>query len=151
MKTIYLILSMLVGVCSMSLTACGNDDDELSGSGTDSDYIGTWSVQYAEGWGLFDPDDFYEDGFSYLQFKSDGSFINVYYDEDEDKGYVVDYCKWSVSNDRLIIQLTTGDLKGTTMVFDIIHKEKNKMTITRLGFTTYLVKVSDSIIEKYLN
>ena len=138
----------MVAVFSLAFVSCGDDDeDEDEPSSSISDFVGTWSVQSVEGWGNDLDDSYYE----YMQLKADGSYINVQEDEDEVKGYIVYYGKWSVSNNKLNLKVSTpSEWKGTSLTYEIIKKEKNKMTLSMIGFTAYLVKVSDNTIEKYL-
>lgn len=142
-RIMYLWTLVLAAMMAFTFTACGDDNDDEPAT-SESDFVGTWSVQESTGYGIT------VDDFEYLQLKSDGTCIDVQEDEDNAKGYFVQYGKWTASDNKLIIQPTTGPLKGSTFSYDIIKKDKNRMTVSMLGITAYLVKVSDSIIDKYL-
>ena len=127
----------MVAVFSLAFVSCGDDDDE-STSGN-SVYVGTWSIQ--------DGDDDY---FEYMQLKADGSYINVQQDDDYAKGYHVSYGDWSVSNDKMILHITSGPLKGSTFSYTIVKSEKDRLILSMWGFTSTCIRVSDDTIQKYL-
>ena len=129
---------VMMAVFSLTFVSCGDDDEELDPA---SEYVGTWSLSDSES-AVY--------GFEYIQLKSDGSYIDVQEDEETEKGYAVYYGEWSVSGDKLILKPTSDILAGITLTYDIVKKEKNKLTVSMLGFTTTFVKVNDSVIEKYL-
>ena len=140
------MLAMMVA--ALGITACSSDDDNSSGDY--SEFVGTWSWQSSTGWidEVIDKVDFIKTepvGFQYIQFKSDGTFIEVLEDASEAQGYAVEYGKWTVSNNKLTIQIV-----GITATYDIITKESNQMTLTIWGETMHFIKVSDSVIQKYL-
>ena len=136
----------MFAVCSLAFVSCGDDDDDEPSSSI-SDFVGTWSVQRVEGWGYVVDDSYFE----YIQLKSDGSYINVQKDEDEVKGYMVYHGKWNVSGNKLNLKISTpSEWSGTTFSYDIIKKEKDKITMSMWEITSYLIKVSDDTIEKYL-
>ena len=144
MKKIYSILMMFAMMfATLSFAACSSDDDDEV-MGSNLEYVGTWSLQYAEGYG------YTSDDFEYIQLKSNGTFIDVQEDSDFEDGYTVDRGKWTVSNNSLVLHIETGILAGSTFSYDIIKKEKDKMTVTMWGATAYLIRVSDDIIEKYI-
>ena len=119
----------------------GNDDSEASPS---SFLVGTWKTTFVEGWGqevnVNDPD--------YLQLQDNGNYVHV---EWENNAPYISYGRWSYSNDKLTLKETEGDLKGSTFVYDIVKVETDKITVTLMGATATLIRVSDSVIEKYLN
>ena len=124
-----------------------DDNDGEEPSAPNSEFIGTWSVLYAEGFGSNNVDD----SFEYIQLKSDGTYIDVQYDEYEKKGYTIDYGKWNVANNQLVLYVESGILKGSTFLYYIVKKEKDKMTVTMWGLTAYLIRIDDRVIEKYLD
>ena len=138
----FIAFTMMV-FTSIFLVSCGSDNDEPQNS--TSDYVGIWSVQHVEGWGLSHDGD---NGFEYIQFKKDGTFIDIQEDEYETKGYAVSYGELTVSENKLKIKETSGFFAGTTFTYDIEKKEK--LTISMWGATAYLIRVSDKTIEKYL-
>lgn len=137
----YLWTLALAAIMAFTFTACGDDEPTT----TKSDFVGTWSLQQTTGYGGSSDDDF-----EYIQLKSDGTYIDVSEDEDEAKGYAVYYGKWTASDSKITVLFSTGVLKGTSFSFDVIHKDKNRMTLSWLGVTGYFVKVSDSTIDRYL-
>ena len=46
--------------------------------------------------------------------------------------------------------IETGSWAGSTLVYDIITKENDKITVAMWGATSYLIRVDDDVIEKYL-
>lgn len=151
----------MMAVFSLAVVSCGDDDDDEP-TNVDSDYVGTWSVQRVEGWG-YDEDN----SFEYVQLKSDGTYIDVqelteedieddeflgfYTEKEKAQGYVVYRGEWSVSSNKLFLKVSTPThFKGTTLTYDIVKKEKDKLTVSMLGITSYLIRVNDKTIEKYL-
>ena len=106
--------------------------------------VGTWKTTFVEGWGqevnVNDPD--------YLQLQDNGNYVHV---EWENNAPYISYGRWSYSNDKLTLKETEGDLKGSSFVYDIVKVETDKITVTLMGATATLIRVSDSVIEKYLN
>ena len=126
-------------VAALGFTACGDDDDEDEVGNTNSSFlVGTWSV---------DEEDSYDEEFEYVQFKSNGTCINVQYDED---GLYIAKGTWNVSDNELTIKETDGEWKGTSFTYTILSKGQSKLTLSLFGITSTLTKVSDSVIERYL-
>ena len=143
-KYLSFIAFAMLAVFSLSFVSCSSDDDESEPTENSSDIIGTWYDDYDN-----------DDDFSYIQFKSDGTFIDVESSEDAEKGYWVQRGKWSISGDKLMMKVTSSDdpfdiWVGTTLTYDIIKIEKNKLTMSLWGITGTLVRVSDDAIQKYL-
>ena len=82
-----------------------------------------------------------------MQLKSDGSYVRVSNNDAGIKGIRVIYGTWTLSDNKLTIaaansQPTTAEIKKI---------EKDKLTISNeWGITVYLIRVDDSVIEKYL-
>ena len=140
MKKLYsTILLLAMMVAALGFTACGDDDEEDdSGSGYSSFLVGTWQVE---------DEDSYADEVEYVQFKSNGTYINVQYDED---GLYITKGTWNVSDNELTMKETDGEWKGTSFTYTILSKGQSKLTLSMLGITSTLTKVSDSVIERYL-
>ena len=121
--------------------------DEDSGNSEEAIFsiVGTWKTVFAEGWGHSTYSD--EDGVEYMQFKADGSFVNVQDDED---GINIQHGTWTMTDNELILRFKDGKLAGSSFTYTILEKETNKLTVSLFGFTGYLIRVSDSEIEKYL-
>lgn len=136
-KYIKFMAFAMMAVFSLAFVSCGDDDEDSSNS--TSEYVGTWSDTESD-----------EYGFEYIQLKSDGTYIDVQEDEDTVIGYTVYYGEWKVSNDKLILKVTSGIGKGIILTYDIVIKEKDKLIVSFMGFTSTFVKVNDSIIQKYL-
>ena len=71
-------------------------------------------------------------------------------DEEDDNAYEVTNGTWSVSDNKLTMTATTDIISGIPVTFEIKKVEGDKITLSFLGTTVYLVRVSDSVIEKYL-
>lgn len=140
---------IVLAVMGMTLTSCGDDNDEPSGGS--SSLVGSWSFELDEGWNNIIGDYIDEDFFQYLQLKSNGSFVQVQPEEEEPDGYYIARGNWSESNGKLILEYTSGELKGTTWTYDIIKKEKNRVTISIWGITGYMIRISDNVVEQYLH
>lgn len=141
-KFIKFMTFAMIASFSLAVVSCSDDNDEPGENF--SEYVGTWSVQDVLGWSETETD------FEYLQLKSDGTYIDVQEDELVDEGYTIEYGKWSADDKKLILTGTSGDLNGMTFTYDIIKKENNRLTVSMMGFTIYLIKVDDSVIQKYL-
>ena len=139
MKKIYsTILLLAMMVAALSLTACGGDDDEIGGNS--SFLIGTWSVTSGQGWG------FESDGEAeYLQFKSDGTYINVQFDD----GLYITKGTWRATDTELVMKETEGDILGT-YTYKILNHTQTFINLEMWGITANLTKVPDSTIDKYL-
>ena len=139
MKKLYstfMLLAMMVA--ALSLTACGGDDDEIGGNS--SFLIGTWSVTSGQGWG------FESDGEAeYLQFKSDGTYINVQFDD----GLYITKGTWRATDTELVMKETEGDILGT-YTYKILNHTQTSINLEMWGITANLTKVPDSTIDKYL-
>lgn len=147
MKKIYSTLMMLsLMVASLSFTACSSDDDD----NPSSEFVGTWSLQSSTLGEILEPGVEsglleVEDGFVYMQLKSDGTCVCVEEDEDALEGYTIEYGTWSVSNNKMMVTYTIP------VVCDIIEKTNDRMILSLPGIATATyVRVSDSVIQKYL-
>lgn len=149
-KQLFLLAAMLLAVMSISLAACGDDNDE---PGSGGDIVGTWECDISRT--LIDEmSDMYKSGDQLIQFRSDGTMVtvNAYVLTDawvaitgEREEVEVEYGTYRISGDKLI----SGD--GETVKFKL---QGNKLTLTPtsgiiLPFT--FTRVSDSVINKYLN
>ena len=147
-KNFYLFLAMLMAVMSLSLTACGDDNDEPSGG----DIVGTWECDISRT--IIDElSDMYKSGDELIQFRSDGTMVTVrayvytdawaqYLDETED--VEIEYDTWRISGNKIV----SGD--GETVKFEL---KGNKLTLTPTSgviIPLTFTRVSDSRIEKYL-
>lgn len=106
MKKIYsmiMLLSMMVA--SFSLTACG--------SGSDSDLIGKWKVK----------SDLDISKVVYMQFNSDGTYIESTNKDDETKG------TWSLKESVITLTNELGAFE-----YEIKEKGNGKMTVLMKGF-----------------
>mgnify|MGYP002856748034 FL=1 len=139
----------LLAAMTLSLTACGDDNDEPSGG----DIVGTWECDISRT--LIDEmSDFYKSGDELIQFRSDGTMVTVtayvltdewaqYTDKTED--VEVEYDTWRISGDKII----SGD--GETVKFKL---QGNQLTLTPTSgiiIPLTFTRVSDSRINKYLN
>ena len=142
MKKLYSTIMMLaMMVAALGLTACGGDDDDIVSDGSSSFLVGTWSLTSAQGWGL-DSDGEPE----YLQLKSDGTYINVQFDD----GLYITKGTWRATDTELIMKETEGKIKST-YTYKILNHTQSSLTLEMLGITANLTKVPDSTIDKYLD
>ena len=51
---------------------------------------------------------------------------------------------------QFLIQ-TAAENGGVTLAYDIVKKEKDKITVSWGGITVTIVKVNDDVIQKYLD
>lgn len=148
-KQLFLLAAMLLAVMSISLTACGDDNDEPSGG----DIVGTWECDISRT--LIDEmSDMYKSGNELIQFRSDGTMVtvNAYVLTDawaaitgEREEVEVGYGTYRISGDKLI----SGD--GETVKFKL---QGNKLTLTPTSgiiLPLTFTRVSDSVINIYLN
>lgn len=121
--------------------------DKDSGNGQEANFsiVGTWKTVFTEGWGY--QGDLNEGDTEYIQLKADGSFVDVHDDED---GIYIQHGTWTLTDNEIILRIKDGDLAGSSFTYTILEKETNKLTVSLFGFTGYLIRVSDSEIEKYL-
>ncbi len=149
-KQLFLLVAMLLAVMSISLTACGDDNDE---PGSGGDIVGTWECDISRT--LIDEmSDMYKSGDQLIQFRSDGTMVTVmaYVLTDtwaaitgERDDIEVEYGTYRISGDKLI----SGD--GETVKFKL---QGNKLTLTPTSgiiLPLTFTRVSDSVINKYLN
>lgn len=149
-KQLFLLAAMLLAVMSISLTACGDDNDE---PGSGGDIVGTWECDISRT--LIDEmSDMYKSGDQLIQFRSDGTMVTVmaYVLTDtwaaitgERDDIEVEYGTYRISGDKLI----SGD--GETVKFKL---QGNKLTLTPTSgiiLPLTFTRVSDSVINKYLN
>lgn len=149
-KQLFLLAAMLLAVISVSLTACGDDNDE---PGSGGDIVGTWECDISRT--LIDEmSDMYKSGDQLIQFRSDGTMVTVmaYVLTDtwaaitgERDDIEVEYGTYRISGDKLI----SGD--GETVKFKL---QGNKLTLTPTSgiiLPLTFTRVSDSVINKYLN
>lgn len=139
-KQLNFILLAVMAVFSITFVSCGNDDDEPN-----SAFVGTWHTERVDG--SLEP---FTEGITYTQLRSDGTYVEVDVDEEDDNAYEVTNGTWSVSDNKLTATATTGIISGIPVTYEIKKVEGDKITLSFLGTAVYLVRVSDSVIEKYL-
>lgn len=142
MKKLFLFLTFAVitAFSLFSLTSCGDDDNEgisISVSGL----IGAWSAHSSDD----EPGEF-----QYYKFNKDGTFIEVTNDDDAIEGYIIQYGKWSIVKDKIVLEYTSGILSGSAWAAEIIKVEKNKISVMMWGYIGYLERISEDVINPYL-
>lgn len=156
-KTFYLLLAtMLLAVTGMTLTACGDDNDEPSGG----DIVGTWESDtpwLSSPGGLYE--NFYESIKTYTKFNQNNTYVSVsdmiLTDEwaeltGEDKHQIeIDRGTYTISGNNLTTQ--SYDDETETSLPCIYSIKGNKMTVKTLGMTFTFTRVSDSLIDQYLH
>lgn len=131
-------LAMIMSVCMIGLSSCGNDEDEDNGIDTNAPYTGKWVVNHLKIESteletvIFDED--IEPGYIWMNLKSDGTFVT--YDEgEEDNGtwnYSADTKKlgfnyYPYDGDIETIKVTTWTSK---VLRTISYEDGLKMTAT---------------------
>ncbi len=140
MKKIHSTIMMLaMMVAALSFAACGSDDDDINGNL--SFLVGTWSITSRQGWDGYTGDDEPE----YVQYKSDGTYINVQFDD----GIYITKGTWRASDTEIVMRETEGDLMGT-YTYTILNHTQSALTLKMWGITVKLIRVPDSTIDKYL-
>lgn len=154
------LIYLLVCFSIFTFISCG-DDEPSSGSG---DLIGTWETKDAEG--LFNDvfSSYYEDTKAYLQIKADGTWtvVSVIVWTDEAVDYLnldkkvqveKDSCKWHIEDGKIYLDIDNPDDINIANV--MTYKcDKNTLQLTAIDFYSITVtykRVSDSVIDKYLN
>lgn len=140
-------LVALIAALPFSLVSCGSDDDDGEIS---SGIVGTWKGLSALGYGVE------EAAIDYTQFKSDGTYVEASYYDDE--GYSVSYGKWYQKDDILYtttildfnIEEDEGLSEEMTFPLRIVKMEGKTMTVEFLGVTATAVKVADSEMEEFM-
>ena len=134
-KYLFQFVVTLFAISSFTLVSCSDDGD---GEEFSSDIVGTWKSSLSEMEAVF--------GEQYIQFDSDGQFIEVDIlglgsDEVEImKG------QWKRSGNTIII--SGNDIITTTT--EIMQLTDNNLTLATLGIPMSYKRVPDSEIEKYL-
>lgn len=152
MKKLFNLAVLLVMLMtSVMFVGCSDDDDNEI---TSNNIVGTWKSTHWLADDEINDGSFFGTGEQYLQFKADGSFIEVDIEDDYIVGGEVAFegsvtilrGSWSQSDDKLHI---SGDLTPAT--FEIVKLTEDELTVTYMGFTMPYVRVSDSEINQYLN
>lgn len=138
-KYLNLFLMTIVTVCMLSLNSCSDDDGEV----LSSDIVGTWK------WDSFNTDEteaFF--GEQYIQFGSDGQYIEVGIDGFGSEGEVdIIRGQWKQSGNTITV---SGNGVPTTTT-EITELTDTDLTLVTLGIPMSYKRVADSEIEKYLN
>lgn len=137
-KRLYQFMVALMAISSFALVSCSDDDDEV----ISSDIVGTWK------WDSFNTDEteaFF--GEQYIQFGSDGQYIEVGIDGFGSEGEVdIKRGQWRQSGNTIIV---SG--KGApTMTTEITELTDTDLTLVTLGIHMSYKRVADSKIEEYL-
>lgn len=137
-KYLNLFFMAIVTVCMLSLNSCSDDDGEV----LSSDIVGTWK------WDSFNTDEteaFF--GEQYIQFGSDGQYIEVGIDGFGSEGEVdIIRGQWKQSGNTITV---SGNGIPTTTT-EITELTDTDLTLVTLGIPMSYKRVADSEIEKYL-
>lgn len=147
MRAIFNLSMIWFVILLLSLTGCSDDEGTTEGN-----LVGTWRCTVMDGNPLFG--DFFGDGEQYLQFKADGTFIEVdiYYDYYVDGKLVYEgetevlRGKWVRSGDK--ITLSGGG--EPTVTYEITKLTDSIFHVLCFGITMTYDRVDDSAIEPYL-
>ena len=137
-KYLYIFITALIAITTLSLVSCSKDDDESNIS--KSALVGTWKNTDTDIMGTI--------GYQYIQFKSNGDLVEVDIDNGEMTGNPevdVKYGKWVLKDNHI----TVSGRDFTTSTATILKLTKSKLVLSLILTMTYK-KVSDSEIEKYL-
>ena len=138
-KYLNLFFMAIVTVCMLSLNSCSDDDGEV----LSSDIVGTWK------WDSFNTDEteaFF--GEQYIQFGSDGQYIEVGIDGFGSEGEVdIIRGQWKQSGNTITI---SGNGVPTTTT-EITVLTDTDLTLLTLGIPMSYKRVADSEIAEYLN
>ena len=139
-----------------------DDDTEVGGStGTKSDLVGTWYGTFTAtmiGPGMADTDgneypgeEITGEAWEYLQFRADGTAVNVGGSELEDEIHV-DFSIWSVKGNKLIIYGVEQEDGSNESVVDIVKVTDEELIIYSpyADETFTYTRVSDDAIKQYL-
>ena len=148
-----LFFTLAVALMGISLTACGDDNDEPGGGSI----VGTWEGDFLHWFESTNGQDgFYESSKGYIKFNDDNTYISVsdivYTDEwveiyGVDKHEIeIEHGSYKISGNT--ITLADSDQTYSPVTFSV---KGNKLTIVTLGLTFTFTRVSDSVINKYLN
>lgn len=137
-KYLYQFIVALMAISSFTFVACSDDDDEV----ISSDIVGTWK------WDSFSTDEteaFF--GEQYIQFGSDGQYIEVGIDGFGSEGEVdIIRGQWRQSGNTITI---SGNGVPTTTT-EITELTDTDLTLVTLGVPMSYKRVADSEIEEYL-
>ena len=138
-KYIKLLMVALFATMTFALTSCGDDDDEPS----TANIVGTW-----KGIDKFSVEDYYTVIDSYMQFKSDGKYIEIDAFDDGD----IDIVKGTWTLDGNTLTMNANNEYGFTVPYTVtVKKITNKeLTVTVFGIERTYKRVTDSEIDKYL-
>ena len=134
-KYLKLFMVALFAALTFTITSCGDDDDEPSVW----NIVGTWknSGGASLDFGII----------SYIQFSTDGKYVEVDIDEDE-----IDVIKgtWKLDGNHLNM-ITYNDFDMEIPSTHTIKKLTDKeLIVISFGFEQTYKKVADSEIDKYL-
>ena len=130
---------MLLTLVSVGVASCGDDKDEP----VNSDIVGTWQVNAID-----------EDGEAYenlVQFTKNGKWhsVDIHYEFDE-VDVDVEHGSYSVSGNKIMVTYTDyGHSITQTFTYEV---KGNKLMLSYMDYPVVLtyIRVSDSVIEKYL-
>lgn len=149
----FLLLALVVALMGISLTACGDDNDEPGGGSI----VGTLEGDYLHGFESTNGQDgIFESSKGYIKFNDDNTYISV-----SDIIYTDEWVQ-TIGGDKYEIEIEHGTYKISGNTITITDSDQtyspatfsvkgNKLTIVTLGLTFTFTRVSDSVINKYLN
>lgn len=152
-KHFYLYMALLMAVINLSLTACGDDNDEPGGGSI----VGTWEGDYLHGFESTNGQDgIFESSKGYIKFNDDNTYISVsdiIYTDEWVQTFGGDKYEIEIEHGSYKISGNTITLKDSQQTYSpaTFSVKGNKLTIVALGLTFTFTRVSDSVINKYLN
>lgn len=141
-KYLYPFMVALMALSSFALVSCSDDSDD---DGTVSaSIVGTWKYEFLDSDEL---NDYFDE--QYIQFKVDGTMIEVYISRFlvSETEVEISKTRWSCSGNTLTIY---GNEDYVTSTSEIIKLTDTYLMLSTLGIPTSYKRVPDSEIEKYL-
>ena len=146
--------ALVLAVMGMTFASCGDDNDEPYASGS---IVGTWELDdhWFDSTGNYEG--FYESSKGYTKFNKDNTYVSVsdlvLTDEwaeisGEQKHQIeIDRGTYSISGNKCTMNSYT---EGESLPFTFEVKG-DKIKVIALGLTFTFTRVSDSVINKYLD
>lgn len=143
MKRLMNKLFLLLAVAGIGLFAAGCSDEDENGEDISSgDIVGTWK------WDSFNIEETELFGEQYIQFSSDGQYIEVdIYADWVEEEIEVTRGVWKQSENKITVS-GGDDIVTTTMKIDRLTE--TDLTLVVLGISMSYTRVPDAEIEKYL-
>ena len=140
-KYLYPFMVALMAISSFTFVSCSDDGDDGAMSAS---IVGTWKFEFLDSDEL---NDYFDE--QYIQFRADGTMIEVYISRFlvSEAEVEISKTRWSCSGNTLTIY---GNEDYVTSTSEIIKLTDTYLMLSTLGIPTSYKRVPDSEIEKYL-